>query len=160
MPRSKRKEFSNEVGPDPRFQSPLIQKFINVIMERGKKSLAQAIVYDAMDVLVKKSGNDEKRGLELFNKAYEQVVPRIEVRARRVGGSVYQIPREVAPKRRRSLAFRWIIEAAAKRGDKNMGARLANELLDAVDGKGGAVKQRADVQRMAEANRAFSHYAW
>lgn len=160
MPRSKRKEFSNEVNPDARFQSPLVQKLINTVMERGKKSVARTIVYDAMDILVKKVGNDEKRALEMFNKAFDQVVPRVEVRPRRVGGSVYQIPREVNPKRRRSLALRWIIEAAQKRSDKTMGIRLAHELLDAVDGKGGAVKQRLDVQRMAESNRAFSHYAW
>lgn len=160
MPRSKKTEFSNEVGPDARFQSPLVQKLINTVMERGKKNIARTIVYGAMDILVKKSGNDDKKALDLFLKAYDQVVPRVEVRARRVGGSVYQIPREVSPKRRRSLALRWIIEAAQKRADKDMGIRLGYELLDAADGKGGAVKQRADVQRMAEANRAFSHYAW
>lgn len=160
MPRSKKKEFKNDVGVDPRFQSALVQKLINTIMKCGKKSIARAIVYDAFDIIAKKSGGDSKKALDVFNKAYEQVVPRVEVRSRRVGGSVYQVPREVDRKRQRSLALRWIIDAAQKRSDKDMGLRLAYELLAAGEGTGSAVKQRLDVQKLAEANRAFSHFAW
>jgi len=160
MPRRRRAEFIRDVGVDPRFGSALIQKLINIVMERGKKNLARTIVYDAMDVLVKKVSGDEKKALELFHRAFDQVAPYIEVRSRRVGGSTYQIPREVSEKRRKALAFRWIVSSAKARSDKTMGLRLGRELLDASEQKGGAVKKRADVQRMADANRAFSHYAW
>jgi small subunit ribosomal protein S7 len=160
MPRHKKIEFVREIGGDPRFQSELIQKLINVIMERGKKSRARTIVYEAMDALIQKAGGDEKKALTLFHRAYEQIVPLVEVRARRVGGSVYQIPVEVATKRGRSLAMRWLIDAAHERTDKTMGQRLAKELIEAAEGRGGAVKKKSEVQRMAEANRAFSHYAW
>lgn len=160
MPRSKKKEFKNDVGVDPRFQSALVQKLINTIMKSGKKSIARAIVYDAFDIITKKSGGDSKKALDVFNKAYDQVVPRVEVRSRRVGGSVYQVPREVDRKRQRALALRWLIDAARKRSDKDMGQRLAYELLAAGEGTGSAVKQRLDVQKLAEANRAFSHFAW
>ena len=160
MPRRRRVEYIREVGVDPKFGSALVQKLINVLMRRGKKDIARAIVYDAMELLVKKTNGDEKKALELFNRAFEQVAPFIEVRSRRVGGSTYQIPREVSEKRRRALAFRWLVAAAQDRSDKTMGLRLGRELLDAYELKGGAVKKRADVQRMADANRAFSHYAW
>jgi len=160
MPRRKKSEYTREIGVDPRFKSSLLQKLINTSMHDGKKSIAQGIVYDAMDVLVKKSGNDEAKALDFFNKAFDQIIPRVEVRPKRVGGSVYQIPTEVIPKRRQALALRWLLDAARSRGDKTMGQRLAFELLDAAEGRGGAVKKRSDVQRMAEANRAFSHYAW
>ncbi len=160
MPRRKKSEFKREIGVDPRFKSPLVQKLINTAMHDGKKSIAQTLVYDAMDVLAKKSGNDDIKALEFFNKAFDQIIPRVEVRPKRVGGSVYQIPTEVIPKRRQALALRWLLDAARSRGDKTMGQRLAFELLDAAEGRGGAVKKRSDVQRMAEANRAFSHYAW
>ncbi len=160
MPRRRQVEFIRDVGLDPRFGSALIQKLINVVMKCGKKNCARTIVYDAMDLLVKKANGDDKKAVELFHRAFEQVAPFIEVRSRRVGGSTYQIPREVSEKRRRALAFRWLVGAARTRSDKTMGLRLGRELLDATELKGGAVKKRADVQRMADANRAFSHYAW
>jgi len=160
MPRRRKTEFKREIGVDSRFKSPLVQKLINTIMHKGKKSVAQSVVYDAMDFLLKKAGNDDQKVLDFFSKALDQITPRVEVRPKRVGGSVYQIPTEVVPKRRQALALRWLIGAARVRGDKTMGQRLAYEILDAFEGRGGAVKKRSDVQRMAEANRAFSHYAW
>lgn len=160
MPRRHSVNFKRDIGVDLLYGSPLIQKFINVIMERGKKSVASGIIYGMMDILVQKSNGNKEQALALFNKAFNQVMPAIEVRARRVGGSVYQVPREVAPDRSRRLAMCWIIEAAAKRSDKDMGQRLARELLEAVDGRGNAIKKKNDVHKMAEANRAFSHYAW
>jgi small subunit ribosomal protein S7 len=160
MPRRKKTEFIREIGVDARFESAVIQKMINVIMWRGKKNAARTIVYDAIDILIKKSSGDEKKALDLFNKALNQAMPFVEVRPRRVGGSVYQIPMEVDPKRRLSLALRWIIQSAKSRSGRTMGQRLAAELLEAYEGKGGAIKKRAEVQRLAEANRAFSHFAW
>lgn len=160
MPRRRQVEFIRDIGTDPKFGSVLVQKLINVVMQRGKKNCARTIVYDAMDLLVKKMNGDEKKAMELFHRAFEQVAPFIEVRSRRVGGSTYQIPREVSEKRRRALAFRWLVASAKARPDKTMGLRLGRELLDAAELKGGAVKKRTDVQRMADANRAFSHYAW
>jgi small subunit ribosomal protein S7 len=159
MPRRKKSDFTRDVGVDLRFESPLIQKFINIILKRGKKSIACSIVYGAMDILARKAG-DDKKAYELFNKAFNQIAPFVEVRPRRVGGSVYQIPMEVPPKRRSSLTMRWTISAAQARSGKNMSQKLAAELLDAVEGRGGAVKKKVEVQRMAEANRAFSHFAW
>lgn len=159
MPRRKQVGIVRDIGVDSRFESALLQKLINVVMERGKKNCARTIVYEAMDVLAKKSG-DDKKAIELFHRAFEQVAPFIEVRSRRVGGSTYQIPREVNPKRRQALAFRWLVSSAKTRSDKTMGLRLGRELLDASEAKGGAVKKKTDVQRMAEANRAFSHYSW
>lgn len=160
MPRRKGVEFVRDVGRDHRFDSSLIQKLINVIMKGGKKNIARTIVYDAMDILIKKSGGDQGKAFALFEKAFNGVVPHVEVASRRVGGSVYQIPREVMPKRKQALALRWLISAAKSRTNKTMGERLASELLEAADGKGGAVRKKVDVQRMAEANRAFSHYSW
>jgi small subunit ribosomal protein S7 len=128
-------------------------------MWRGKKNAARKIVYDALQVLAKKYGEGDK-AVDAFEKAYHQITPLIEVRSRRIGGSVYQIPREVNPDRKRSLAFRWLIQAAASRSDKTMGLRLGSELLEAYEGRGGAIKKKLDVHKMAEANRAFSHYAW
>lgn len=159
MPRHKKADYTRTLAPDARFSSAIIQKLINLIMWRGKKTIARGIVYGAMDELVKKT-KDDKKALELFYKAYEQVTPAIEVRPRRVGGSVYQIPVEVPEKRAQSLAMRWLIEGAASRSDKTMALRLAHEFMDAAEGRGVAVKKKADVQRMAEANRAFSHYSW
>src|SRR5213075_1802046 len=153
-------EFIRDVGTDPKYNSALIQKLINVVMRCGKKDIARTIVYQAMDLLVKKANGDEKKALDIFNRAFDQVAPFIEVRSRRVGGSTYQIPREVSEKRRKALAFRWLVAAAKARSDKTMGLRLGREILDATELKVGAVKKRADVQRMADANRAFSHYAW
>ncbi len=160
MPRRRKEDYTRDIGVDPRFLSNRLQKLINMVMWRGKKNTARNIVYSAMDELVKKSKGDEKKALELFNKAYEAIMPVVEVRPRRVGGSVYQIPVEVPRKRAQSLALRWLIEGAASRNDETMGLRLARELMDASEGRGVAVKKRSDVQRMAEANRAFSHYAF
>lgn len=160
MPRRKKQDYTRDVGVDQRFGSALIQKFINIIMERGKKNTARSIVYGAMDLMAKKMGNDDSKALDAFNKAFNQVAPFVEVRPRRVGGSVYQIPMEVPHKRRNSLAMRWTMSAALARSGKSMSQRLAAELLDACEGRGGAVKKKTEVQRMAEANRAFSHYAW
>jgi small subunit ribosomal protein S7 len=160
MPRRRSVNFQREIGVDPRFKSPLVQKLINVIMERGKKNIARTIVYDALEVLVKKANGNPEKGLELFYKAFDNIIPAIEVRPRRVGGSVYQIPMEVQGNRGRALAMRWLVASAAERSDKTMGVRIAHELLDAIDNRGGAVKKKSDVHRMAESNRAFSHYAW
>lgn len=159
MPRRKRVLKRKDVGVDPIYNSELVQRFINKVMWRGKKNVASKIVYDALEVLEKKAGSKEK-GYELFLKAYNEVVPLVEVRSRRVGGSVYQIPREVGKIRGRSLALRWLIEGAASRNDKTMGTRLGYEMLEASEGRGGAVKKKLDVHKMAEANRAFSHFAW
>jgi small subunit ribosomal protein S7 len=155
MPRRKSVNLKREIGVDLQYGSPIIQKFINVVMRQGKKSIARTIVYDALDVLVKKSSGDKEKGLKMFERAFENIVPVIEVRPRRVGGGVYQIPVEAS-----ALGMRWLIAAAASRSDKTMGLRLAQELIEAYEGRGAAVKKKADVHRMAEANRAFSHYAW
>jgi small subunit ribosomal protein S7 len=160
MPRRRSVNFQRDIGVDPRFQSPLVQKLTNVVMERGKKNIARNIVYEALDVLIKKSNGNADKGLELLNRAFDNIVPAIEVRPRRVGGSVYQIPMEVRPNRAWSLALRWVVDAAGERKDKTMGLRLAHEILDALEGRGGAVKKKTDVHRMAESNRAFSHFAW
>jgi small subunit ribosomal protein S7 len=160
MSRRKHEDLTRDVGVDARFESPLVQKLINVIMERGKKSVARSIVYGAMDIVAKKINGDDKKALDLFVRAFNQVAPFVEVRPKRVGGGVYQIPMEVPPKRRNSLAMRWTISAARARVGKSMSQRLAAELMEAVDGRGGAIKKKTEVQRMAEANRAFSHYGW
>ena len=160
MPRRKKvATFRREIIPDPIYGSEMIQRLINVVMWRGKKNVARKIVYEALDVLEQKFGNKEK-ALVAFHKAYNNIMPLIEVRSRRVGGSVYQIPREVGEIRGRSLALRWLIEAAAQRSDKSMGLRIGAELMDALEERGGAFKKKLDVHKMAEANRAFSHYAW
>lgn len=159
MSRRRSVNYIREVGVDPRYGSEAIQKLINVVMWRGKKNAARHIVYEALELVSKKSGSAEKT-IALFDKALEQITPVVEVRSRRVGGSVYQIPREVSGRRGRSLAFRWLISNAAERSDKTMGLRLGHELLDAAEGRGGAVKKKLDVHKMAETNRAFSHYSW
>ncbi|MBD3231558.1 30S ribosomal protein S7 [Candidatus Dependentiae bacterium] len=160
MPRRKSVGMIREIGVDLRFNSPVVQKLINMIMERGKKDVARNIVYEAFDILKSKSENDDKKAYYLFEKALSQIRPSVEVRSRRVGGGVYQIPTEVRSRRALALALRWLIGAAESRSDKTMGKRLAHEILEAVEGRGNAVKKRSDVHRMAEANRAFSHYAW
>jgi len=160
MPRRKKQILKRDIGIDPRYGSPVVQKLINIIMWRGKKNAARDIVYDAIEILVKKSQGNTDKALEIFIRALDHITPIIEVRPRRVGGSVYQIPVEVNTDRGRALAMRWLIDAAAERGNKTMGERLAYELLDAIEGRGGAIKKKADVHRMAEANRAFSHFAW
>jgi len=160
MPRRRSVNLRRAIAPDVRYGSQEVEKLINVVMWRGKKNVARKVVYDALDILIKKSGGDKEKGLALFNKALYQIIPAVEVRPRRVGGSVYQIPKEVASHRGRALAMRWLIKAAADRSDKTMGIRLAHELLDAAEGRGAAVKRKIDVHKMAEANRAFSHYSW
>ena len=156
MPRRRRIE-PRKILPDPKFGSELLAKFINVLMVDGKKSTAEAIFYGALETLAQRTGKD---ALEAFDAALENVRPTVEVKSRRVGGSTYQVPVEVRPTRRNALAMRWVIEAARKRGDKSMALRLANELTDAADNKGSAVKKREDVHRMAEANKAFAHFRW
>ncbi len=158
--RKKVATYKRDIGVDERYGSELIQKFINVVMWRGKKNVARKIVYDAVDQLIKKSGGDKEKGVKLFHDAFGQLIPAVEVRPRRVGGSVYQIPKEVESNRAQSLAMRWLLQAAASRSDKTMGLRLAQELIEAREGRGAAVKKKIDIHKMAEANRAFSHYAW
>lgn len=160
MPRRKSVGFQRDIGVDERYKSFLVQKLINTVMERGKKDVARRIVYEAFDILRAKNNGDDAKAYAVFEKAITQIKPYVEVKARRVGGGVYQIPTEVRPERSLALALRWLIEAAAERPDKTMGIRLAHELMDAVQGQGGALKKKNDVHRMAEANRAFSHYAW
>ena len=160
MPRRKSVNSIRDVGVDPVFGSNLVQKLINVVMWRGKKNAARTIVYEAFDLLVKKANGDKDRALQMFHRGVEQICPAIEVRPRRVGGSVHQIPTEVSEHRARSLALRWLINAAATRNDKTMGLRLGNELYDASEGRGIAFKKKIDVHKMAESNRAFSHYSW
>jgi small subunit ribosomal protein S7 len=156
MPR-RRVVGQRKILPDPKFHNELLAKFINILMVDGKKSTAEKIVYGALDILAEKSEKDQ---LELFEEALDNIRPSVEVKSRRVGGSTYQVPVEVRPVRRNALAMRWLVEAARKRGEKSMAQRLANEMLDASDNKGSAVKKREDVHRMAEANKAFAHYRW
>jgi small subunit ribosomal protein S7 len=146
-----------EVLPDPKYGDAVLSKFMNAIMLDGKKSVAERIMYGAMDKMQSRGGRD---ALELFHNALENVKPMLEVRSRRVGGATYQVPVEVRPSRRQALAIRWIIDIARKRSEKSMVDRLAGELLDAANGRGAAFKKREDTLRMAEANRAFSHYRW
>lgn len=157
MPR-RRVVGQRKILPDPKFKNELLAKFINILMVDGKKSTAEKIVYGALDILTEK--NTEKEHLELFEIALDNIRPSVEVKSRRVGGSTYQVPVEVRPVRRNALAMRWLVDAARKRGEKSMAQRLANEMLDAFDNKGSAVKKREDVHRMAEANKAFAHYRW
>jgi small subunit ribosomal protein S7 len=149
MPR-RRVAAKREVLPDPKFGSPLLAKFVNHVMESGKKSVAERIVYGALEIVREKLNKDP---IEIFEQAMENIAPMVEVKARRVGGATYQVPVEVRPSRRNALAMRWIVEYSRKRGEKSMRQRLA-----ASQGKGAAVKKREDVHRMAEANKAFSHY--
>lgn len=156
MPR-RRCIAQRKILPDPKFQSELLAKFINILMINGKKSIAENIVYHALTILSK---NSKKNELEAFEIALEHVRPMIEVKSRRVGGSTYQVPVEVRPVRRNTLAMRWIVASARKRNDKSMALRLAYELSDAMERKGSAVKKREEIHRMAEANKAFAHYRW
>jgi small subunit ribosomal protein S7 len=154
MPR-RREVPKREVLPDPKYGNPEVAKFVNVLMTRGKKSVAERIIYGALDQIRKKSGKDP---IEVFSQAIANVKPAVEVKSRRVGGANYQVPVEVRPVRRVALAMRWIRDAARKRGEKSMGQRLAGELAEAAEGRGGAVKKREEVHKMAEANKAFAHY--
>lgn len=178
-----------EILPDPLFQSELLAKFINCVMRNGKKSVAEHIVYGALDNVLKKTAgrmpsekSDEGEGrerkqrkitgdirtsaeareavLEIFKKALDNVTPTVEVKSRRVGGSTYQVPVEIRVSRRMALAMRWLVEYSNKRGEKTMENRLASEILDALENRGGAIKKREDVHRMAKANQAFAHYRW
>jgi small subunit ribosomal protein S7 len=154
MPR-RREIPKREILPDPKYSSIEVAKFMNVLMEEGKKSVAERIVYGAFEQITKKGGKDP---LEVFTQALQNSRPMVEVKSRRVGGANFQVPVEVRPVRRTALAMRWLREAARKRGEKSMGQRLAAELLEASEGRGGAVKKREEVHRMAEANKAFSHF--
>ena len=154
MPR-RREIPKREILPDPKHLNVDVAKFINVLMESGKKSVAERIIYGAFEQISKRGGKDP---LEVFNQALQNSRPMVEVKSRRVGGANFQVPVEVRPVRRMALAMRWLREAARKRGEKSMGQRLAAELLEASEGRGGAVKKREEVHRMAEANKAFSHF--
>jgi small subunit ribosomal protein S7 len=154
MPR-RREVPKREILPDPKFNNVEVAKFVNVLMTRGKKSVAERIIYGALDTIKSKSGKDP---IEVFTQAVQNVKPVVEVKSRRVGGANYQVPVEVRPVRRTALSMRWIREAARKRGEKSMAQRLANELMEAAEGRGGAVKKKEEVHRMAEANKAFAHY--
>ncbi len=141
--------------PDPLYKDQLVSRFVNSVMESGKKSVAQRLVYQALEVIEEKTGEP---GLDVFKKAINNVAPLLEVRSRRVGGATYQVPVEVRPDRRTALAFRWIIQYARTRGDKSMALRLAKELMSAANGEGGSIKKKDDTHRMAEANKAFAHF--
>lgn len=154
MPR-RRVVAKREVLPDPKFGSKILAKFMNHVMVDGKKSIAEKIVYGALDIVSERSGSDP---LEVFEAALEAIAPMVEVKSRRVGGATYQVPVEVRTERRSALAMRWLVEHSRARGEKSMVLRLAGEITEAADGRGSAVKKREDVHRMAEANRAFSHF--
>ncbi len=146
-----------EVLPDPMYDSVVVTKLINMIMIGGKRGTAQKIVYDAFSQIAEKTG---KEAVEVFEEAMNNIMPVLEVKARRVGGATYQVPTEVRPVRRQALGIRWLVEFSRKRGERTMRDRLANEIMAASNGEGGAVKRREDVHRMAEANKAFAHYRW
>lgn len=157
MPR-RREIPKREVLPDPKFGSTQITKFVNMIMVSGKKSVAETIMYDALDTIGAKSSGSEP--IDVLDKALENVAPMVEVKSRRVGGATYQVPVEVRTDRRQTLAMRWLIDAARNRGEKSMKQKLAGELMDAAENRGNAVKKREDTHRMAEANKAFAHFRW
>jgi small subunit ribosomal protein S7 len=155
---ARRKEApKRDVIPDPKYGSESLAKFMNVIMRSGKKSTAEKIVYGALDMIAERSKADP---IEVYNSAIDNLRPLVEVKSRRVGGATYQVPVEVRPARQAALAMRWVTEAARGRSEKSMGARLAAELMEAAEKRGTAIKKREDVHRMAEANKAFSHYRW
>ena len=159
MPRRNRAEV-RDVLPDPKFNSKVVAKFINQVMVDGKKSIAQTVVYNAFDIVSEKTGKDP---LEVFTQAVANVTPELECKARRVGGATYQVPSEIRPARRQTLAIRWLVSAARNRkktADKTMDKAIANELMDALNNTGGAVKKKEEMHRMAEANKAFAHYRY
>jgi len=156
MPR-RREVPKRVILPDPKFGSERLTKFINMVMKSGKKAVAERIMYGALDRIIEKGASD---ALDVLEKALENVSPMVEVKSRRVGGATYQVPVEVRSTRRQTLAMRWIIDAARKRGEKSMQQKLAGELMDAAEQRGSAVKKREDTHRMAEANKAFAHYRW
>lgn len=157
MPR--RREVAKRIAlPDPKYQDRLVAEFINCMMRDGKKSIAEAIMYDTLNIIEERTGGEE--AIRVFRQAVENVRPAVEVRSRRVGGSTYQVPVEVRQERRNALGFRWIIQFARKRPEKTMVERLANEVLDASNNRGSAVRKKEETHRMADANKAFAHYRW
>ncbi len=146
-----------EIIPDPKYHDRTVAKFVNIVMERGKKSTSEQILYGAIDLVGERT---KEEGLQIFKKALENIRPAVEVRSRRVGGANYQVPVEVPPLRRNSLAMRWLVTASRARGEKSMEERLAAEIMEAAQNRGGAVKKREDTHRMADANKAFAHYRW
>ena len=146
--------------PDPKFNSEMLAKFMNVVMKRGKKSAAEHIMYGALERISEKTGKPDVEALQLLQLALDNVKPVVEVKSRRVGGATYQVPVEVRSSRRQTLAMRWVIEAASARSEKSMSQRLASELLEAAENRGAAVRKREDTHRMADANKAFAHYRW
>jgi small subunit ribosomal protein S7 len=155
---SRRREVpKREILPDPLYNSQLVTKFVNVVMRDGKRSVAERILYDALETIRERTNDDP---MKVFKRAIENVKPAVEVKSRRVGGSTYQVPVEVRPSRKLALSMRWLIQVAQSRGEKTMRLRLANELMEAAENRGGAVKKREDTHRMADANKAFAHYRW
>ena len=148
------------VLPDPKFGSEMLAKFMNMVMERGKKSVAESIVYGAIDRIAERTSRPADQALQVLQTALDNVKPAVEVKSRRVGGATYQVPVEVRASRRQTLAMRWVIEAARARSEKSMAMRLAHELMEASENRGAAVRKREDTHRMAEANKAFAHYRW
>jgi len=153
----KRRAVKRDILPDPIYKSKVVAKLINTVMKDGKKGIAQTIVFDAFDMVKTKTNTDP---LEVFNAAMENIMPQVEVKSRRVGGSNYQVPVEVTPARRQALGLKWLVKYSRERGGKGMADNLANEIIDASNGTGAAVKKREDTHRMAEANKAFAHYRW
>ena len=153
----KRRAVKRDVLPDPIYNSKVVTKLINNVMEDGKKGVAQKICYDAFEIMAQKTGRD---ALEVFEEALNNVMPLLEVKARRIGGANYQVPIEVRPERRQTLGLRWLVSYARNRHEKTMAEKLAGEIMDAVAGNGGAFKKKEDTHRMAEANKAFAHYKW
>ncbi len=153
----KRRAVKRDILPDPIYKSKVVAKLINTVMKDGKKGIAQTIVFDAFDMVKTKTNKDP---LEVFNAAMENIMPQVEVKSRRVGGSNYQVPVEVTPARRQALGLKWLVKYSRERGGKGMADNLANEIIDASNGTGAAVKKREDTHRMAEANKAFAHYRW
>jgi small subunit ribosomal protein S7 len=149
-----------DILPDPKFDSILLSKFINMTMMSGKKSVAEKIIYGAIDIISDRSGKDDQEAISLLTTALDNVKPSVEVKSRRVGGATYQVPIEVRSVRRETLAMRWVIDSARKRNEKTMAQRVAGELMDASENRGSAVKKREEVHKMAEANKAFAHFRW
>ena len=154
----RRKSVKREILPDPRFKDLVLAKFVRALMVDGKKNTAEKLIYSSFDLMAKKE--KEKKPIEIFKSAIENVQPQIETRSRRVGGATYQVPVEVSPRRKQALAIRWIIDAARRRNENTMIDRLAGELLDASSKRGASIKKNEDTRKMAEANRAFAHYRW
>ncbi|RJQ35997.1 30S ribosomal protein S7 [Candidatus Parcubacteria bacterium] len=153
----RKRNFERDIAPDPRYDSVLIAKLVNSVMQKGKKSVAESVIYDAFDLIAKETGEDP---LIVFQRAMQNASPLLEIKSRRIGGANYQVPREVNPKRRVALALRWLIGAARAKTGKPMAARLAEEIMLAAKNEGAAIKRKADMHRMAEANKAFAHFAW